>query len=574
MKNRSIYNKIFFSMVLSIFLLAGCGSNNKNISARIDEILDKETITTADIATAYDLVMKLHNDDEEQATVYLQELKYCLYEADAYGLANDETIWGHTAEEAEERLKGNYYGTWHDQETDKEFAFTSETINGRAYYVRSVYTDYSIMLIYGYLDEPEKLYCLEIDAQYCTYLNGNSDLVLYVNYNKDYVSGLSYINTSWCNFDKLTHNAILNAYEEYLQSAQYGTSDFQIYEGNISNRVVPSYEDAKTTEIEGDGTYFDEIVSGAWFDEYGQPIATYMPKDLTEKFFFNGYYAELRHLHFVDASNVTLDYVKRYGYSTDVVFDEIYALVITDIYKMETENGKNYFQGTEYYSGEPVVIWGEFSGLLNGDSVMVIGPFNGLATDDTANFTGVWCELINNRFGENTSYGTGYSEWWEDDIGNHGTSDVYDDYYTHDSSDKYDTNAYDMCDYLYGVKGTPEDFFNDIGLSCYTSIEADGMTLIRISEDDYSVLFRKHENIGESRYSCAIQNYMEGVDKLNIEIAGFNVSMSYEEVIQMLDGGNWNYVIEGEFISATQGDSNLFFSFYEGTIFGIEYRKK
>lgn len=50
MKNRSIYNKIFFSVVLSIFLLAGCG-NNKSISARKDEILDKETITTEDIAT-------------------------------------------------------------------------------------------------------------------------------------------------------------------------------------------------------------------------------------------------------------------------------------------------------------------------------------------------------------------------------------------------------------------------------------------------------------------------------------------------------------------------------------------
>lgn len=396
MKNQSIYNKIFFSVMFSVLLLAGCGNSNKNIPVRIEEILDKETITTADIATAYDLVMELKNDDEKQAEDYLQNLKYCLYEVDAYGIANDETILGHTVEEAEERLEGNYYGTWYDQETDKEVTFTAETINGRAYYVRSVYTDYSIMLIYGYLDDPDKLYCLEMDAQYCTYLNGNSDLVLYINYNKDYVPGLTYVNSSWCNFDSGTHEAILNAYNEYLQGETYGTGMIVTYDEYINDTVIPSYSEATTTEIEGDGLYFDEIVSKAWFDEYGQPIATYMPKALTETFFYEGYYAELRHLHYVDGLDMPLDYVKRYGYSTDVVFDEIYAILLKDVQKASNE-GTSYLYGYEYFSGEIVVVIGEFSGILNGDNLMVLGPFLGLASDDTANFVGVYAEIINDR---------------------------------------------------------------------------------------------------------------------------------------------------------------------------------
>jgi len=141
-------------------------SSKKSISKRIDAILDKETITTDDIAMAYDLVKELEKDDEKQAKEYLQDLKYCMYEEDAYGLADNEWIWGNTAEEAENLLKGNYYGTWYDHETAEVFTFTPEVINRRNYYVRSVYTDYSIMVIYGYLDAPDKLYCLEMNAQY------------------------------------------------------------------------------------------------------------------------------------------------------------------------------------------------------------------------------------------------------------------------------------------------------------------------------------------------------------------------------------------------------------------------
>lgn len=499
MKNKSISNNFFTLYLLVLFcLLVGCGTNTstgndeintsgriegvskniennkKSISESIDAILNKDNISTADVKEAYELINDLEQTNSKQAKQYLSKLKYCMYGKDAYGIADDEYIFGHTAEEAEELINGNYYGTWYIHKTgeDEMFSFTEETINGRAYYVRSVYTDYSIMVIYGYMDEPDKLYCLEMDSQYCTYENGSGELILYVNYSKDYVPGLSYMDASWCNFDKAIHSGILNAYNEYMQKAWDDTRNFQIHEGNISNKVIPSYEGADTTEIEGDGTYFDEIVSGAWFDEYGQPIAKYMPQDLTEKLFFDGYYAELKHLHFIDGSNMTLDYVKRYGYSTDVVFDEIYAMVITDVYKFVTDNGKNYFQGTEYYSGEPVVIWGSFSGLLNGDSVMIIGPFNGLATDDTANFTGVWCEIINNRFGESASYNTGYSEWWEDDIGNHGTSDVYNDYENYHTStedinfEEPKNKEYDMYEYVFSDEEgkTPVDFFENAGL--------------------------------------------------------------------------------------------------------------
>ena len=63
---------------------------------------------------------------------------------------------------------------------------------------------------------------------------------------------------------------------------------------------------------------------------------------------------------------------------------------------------------------------------MNGDSVMIIGPLHGLGSDDTANFIGVWCEWINDRF----SYyeDTGFSEWSDTTYEDYGTFDVFDGY--------------------------------------------------------------------------------------------------------------------------------------------------
>lgn len=144
-----------------------------------------------------------------------------------------------------------------------------------------------------------------------------------------------------------------------------------------------------------------------------------------------------------------------------------------------------------------------------------------------------------------------------------------------DSSDSYSDNhgisdVYDMCDYLYGVKGTPEDFFYDVGLPCYTSTDVDGTTIIRISEDDYSVQFHIYEYMGETRYLCNTTS----MDYMDINIAGFNLSMSYNEVIQILNSGIWDYSIEGDLIIVEYGECDLYISLYQGSLFGIEYREK
>lgn len=423
MKRQFFYFKmLLISMLLVVVAFSGCGSsangsnmnqnesgeNNqkqesqsevatKSLSEQIDELLKKESITKKDLKAAYTLVKELEKEDKAQAQNYIMEMKYCMYDYDPYGLEDGYTVWATSLENAKEQLSC-FYGTWYENGTDKVINFTAAGINERPYYVYSMYSDFATMLIFGYLDEPEKLYCMAAESEYYEDIYGNGENVYSISFYSDYVPGLEKENdnTFWCEYDSASFNDIMNDWNEYLQEETYGTSSLLIYEELINNTVIPSYDGADTTEIQGDGHYFDEIVSKAWFDEYGQPIARFMPTELTELLFFEGYYAFLENLHFVDGSDVTLDYVKRYGYSTDVFSDEIYAILVTDIQKVNDDNGA-YMYGREYFSGEYVIIVGEFNGILNGDNLMVLGPLLGLGSDDTANFTGVYAEIINDR---------------------------------------------------------------------------------------------------------------------------------------------------------------------------------
>ena len=129
------------------------------------------------------------------------------------------------------------------------------------------------------------------------------------------------------------------------------------------------------TQVVGDGNSYDEIILNAWFDENHNPIATYMPKELT------GYnYVKLATFCFVDNDFWTITNVKRSPGSY-----ENYALVLTNIQKDSDSWGNMYIRGYDFFTGEQVVAHGKFEGVLNGDNVLVVCTYQGLATDDTLN---------------------------------------------------------------------------------------------------------------------------------------------------------------------------------------------
>lgn len=143
------------------------------------------------------------------------------------------------------------------------------------------------------------------------------------------------------------------------------------------------------TQMADDGSYFDEVVLNAWFDKNGNPKADYPPDALWNAHTLFG----LDRFYFIDNEIHTLNMVKRNGATQNDTF----ALVLTDIAKQSDYNNQNYFVGWEYITGEPVVVYGNFNGLLNGDDVLVFAKYRGIATDDTINFDGFFLEFINNR---------------------------------------------------------------------------------------------------------------------------------------------------------------------------------
>ena len=150
------------------------------------------------------------------------------------------------------------------------------------------------------------------------------------------------------------------------------------------------------SKVGNDGSYFDEVVLGAWFNEDGSPIADNLPEGLFDCLYdtFGPGYAGINNLKFIDGTSCTIDEIKRTSGNQQVV----YAFILTDIQKRGTTDSDTLIEGMEYSSSTPVIVHGRFSKILNGDKLLVFAKFNGLAYDDTPNFQGAYLEIINNRF--------------------------------------------------------------------------------------------------------------------------------------------------------------------------------
>lgn len=177
------------------------------------------------------------------------------------------------------------------------------------------------------------------------------------------------------------------------------------YEEQICRDIIPIYEGADTTELNGrqmedDGNYFDEVVTRAWFDENGDPIALSFPHNLKMAFGNKGWYGlDLKCYKPIDQL-YTIDDVKRNMpvFKNNLVDDYSVSLLVKNIRKEQDEYGNIYYVGYEYWSDQSVVIHGNFSGILNGDNLLVFGVYTGLASDDTANFDAVYISVENERF--------------------------------------------------------------------------------------------------------------------------------------------------------------------------------
>ena len=172
----------------------------------------------------------------------------------------------------------------------------------------------------------------------------------------------------------------------------------QTYEENCETGTYTN--DAGYRYLYDDGNYFDEVVSGAWFDNNGDPISDAFPDNLDNVFVRSGLIvAGPSKYHFVDGTNYTIDDLRREKFaSTDDIDPTVFALLISNLQKEEDTDGSIYFVGYEYTSSQPVVVHGNFSGIVNGDNVLMFGIYTGLGADDTPNFQGYYMEIDNGRF--------------------------------------------------------------------------------------------------------------------------------------------------------------------------------
>lgn len=157
----------------------------------------------------------------------------------------------------------------------------------------------------------------------------------------------------------------------------------------------PDWADEGWTNMEDDGSYFDEVVLEAWIDESGEPLADFLPEEL--RICINRHSsnaeAKIKNYHFIDGQRYSLDTLKR---STPGGV-ETYAMVLINITKQQDNEGNIYMIGYDYFTSMPIVIHGNFEGILNGDDILVFAAYTGLAADDTPNFSGIYIELINDR---------------------------------------------------------------------------------------------------------------------------------------------------------------------------------
>ena len=148
------------------------------------------------------------------------------------------------------------------------------------------------------------------------------------------------------------------------------------------------------TYMRYDGDVLDELLSGAWYDELGIPLADELPKVIGSTYPMRAVLANhLENFEFIQGNS--LDYLRRYKNPS---YDYSYALLIQNIQKRDSGLGEIIYQGTEYFSKETVIFTGNFNGIMNGDDVIMFGTYTGMATDDTVNFEAYYLELHNDGF--------------------------------------------------------------------------------------------------------------------------------------------------------------------------------
>lgn len=183
-----------------------------------------------------------------------------------------------------------------------------------------------------------------------------------------------------------------------LEKETYQESDgIKIDKDKINNKVLKFENDDGElcfTYLDDDGSYFDEIVSGAWYDENGAPLAKMPPLNLWRKGHL--WTGDLNDFHFVNPKGFTMDQLKRTNPSDDMEGD-LYVIILKNITKEQGDDNMIYY-GEDYYTGEEVMFRGKYSKILNGDNVLIIGQFIGLTEDDSPELD-VWrVELCNDRF--------------------------------------------------------------------------------------------------------------------------------------------------------------------------------
>lgn len=168
------------------------------------------------------------------------------------------------------------------------------------------------------------------------------------------------------------------------------------YEMYCARGVIPN-ESGSYSYMEDDGSYFDEVILGAWFNDDGTPKAGGFPKQLDNTLTRAVGLVGLDKFKFIDGVQYTLDSIKRDPVGTNKSFPYIYAILLSDIEKVDTGMGIVYV-GFEYVSYQPVIMHGNFDGILNGDDILMFGTYSGLSSDDIPNFQGYYVEIRGNGF--------------------------------------------------------------------------------------------------------------------------------------------------------------------------------
>lgn len=167
---------------------------------------------------------------------------------------------------------------------------------------------------------------------------------------------------------------------------------------NVDRRVVGPVGNGKyegLTFMEYDGDVLDELLSGAWFDSSGNPLAEYLPERISDTFPLPTVMAKhLKNFTFVDGKKCTMQQMLRKSPS----YDYSYALLIKNIDKQVTIGGDRYNYATEYYSGKKIMFTGDFTKMLNGDSAIMFGIYKGTDINDIPGFDAYFLEFHNGDF--------------------------------------------------------------------------------------------------------------------------------------------------------------------------------